>query len=209
MVKTCDTIVSSTLVGSDYARKDYDIYGNVKRYCVLPPPQILEFIEIDSSAYIKQDSILFFFREKNLNTEDVNRLSIIIENFQKDFQIHIVCDTYSFSTVSKYANNNVLVYRNPGFSKLRQLYIQAFYFFNLSRFEGFGLTVFEASYFGCIVISTYYEVLSEVYPNCYISDFNSEEDCRNILKIKNKIPHSMNLSKDDYEEIVKYVFTKN
>lgn len=188
VVKHCDAILSTTSIGSDYAK----VY-----YSKLNPHLLYYQLYLCINAYAgeglkineKEESVLFIARFGQKHKGN-NALLNIVEVLPEGYVLNIIgnkdaADSEFITDVENLANDrNVELNFYKGISDKEkfELMAKSLILFFPSKFEGYGLPPLEAQYMGASVICSNLPVLREVNPMAIFVDFDRKEELKEAVK---------------------------
>ncbi len=166
--------------GKDYSSKIFVSYEGVSEDLKHTKPK-------DSLKEIFNKPFIFylgnFYPHKN-----VEFLIRVFNKVKQDIDLVLVGPTDFFykKLQSKYAklDNRIKFYSASSLSEIVFFYKNARALVHPSLFEGFGLTLLEAMYFGCPVIASRLDVFEELYKGNYVP-FNPHKESDLYIKLNN------------------------
>jgi len=208
IVKKCDLVLSSTSIGSRYAREYYGRINSNLKFRILSPP-INSAVAEEAIGHKKTDSIIFFarFGQKHKGVENLVKVAdaiprgfelVVISNRQT-IPVHIleelemIADRNQVSVVFKSQ-----ICEKEKFALLASAKLLLF----ISKFEGFGLPPVEAQYVNTPVICSNLPVLREVNNRAVFDSFVDADNLRKkITRIINTPPKGI---RDSIEGVARF-----
>ncbi|MDB4779804.1 glycosyltransferase [Akkermansiaceae bacterium] len=208
IIDKCDSIFSSTLIGSRYAREYYGKMNPKLQFNVLSPPINSVAAEM-SRAQTKTDSIVFFarFGQKHKGSE---ALVEVIDAIPRGFQFVVISNRNVIPVdvllkIEAVASRNQvsIVFRSQisEVEKFRLLARSRLLLF-ATKFEGFGLPPVEAQFVNTPVICSNLPVLREVNDLAVFDSFTNSESLREkIEKVLSSPPKGL---KESVESVARF-----
>lgn len=183
----CDAILSTTKIGSSYAKKYYSIFNPNLEYYQLYLC-INAFAAKGISIEDKKNEAMYIarFGQKHKGNE---ALLVIVEALPEGYTLNIMGkkekagQRFLDELELKAKRKNIRLVFYSGLTDHQKFLLMArskFFFFS-SKFEGYGIPPQESQYMGCKLICSDLPVLREVNPQAKFVDFNNLADMKEAV----------------------------